>query len=42
MSNFPGPDRLSLPVGYLLHWNSLLAAYMRCFAEVVMSVIEIG
>jgi hypothetical protein len=35
VSNFSGPDRLSLLVGYLLHWNLLLAAYRRRFADVV-------
>ena len=42
VSNFSGPDRLSLLVGYLLHWNLLLAAYVGCFVEVVKHVIEIG
>jgi len=40
VSNFSGPDRLSLIVGYLLHWNLLLAAYTQWFAEVVMPVTE--
>jgi len=42
VSNISGPDRLSRLVGYLLHWNLLLAAYVRCFAEVFKPVIEIG